>query len=46
MIFLMENQIDVILQQLEKDVQEVGNPNFFTRLFRLSIFESIIRLSL
>lgn len=28
----MENQIDVILRQLEKDVQEVGNPNFFTRL--------------
>lgn len=28
MIFLMENQIDVILRQLEKDVQEVGNPNF------------------
>lgn len=25
----MENQIDVILRQLEKDVQEVGNPNFF-----------------
>ncbi|CDA37815.1 unknown [Clostridium sp. CAG:568] len=33
MIFLMENQIDVILRQLEKDGQEVGNPNFFTRLF-------------
>lgn len=46
MIFLMENQIDVILRQLEKDVQEVGNPNFFTRLFRFSIFESIIRLAL
>ena len=29
MIFLMENQIDVILRQLEKDVQEVGNPNLF-----------------
>ncbi len=29
MIFLMENQIDVILRQLEKDGQEVGNPNFF-----------------
>ena len=27
-IFLMENQIDVILRQLEKDGQEVGNPNF------------------
>ena len=46
MIFLMENQIDVILRQLEKDGQEVGNPNSFTRLFRLSIFESIIRLAL
>ena len=29
MIFLMENQIDVILRQLEKDEQEVGNPNLF-----------------
>lgn len=33
MIFLMENQIDVILRQLEKDGQEVGNPNFFTSFF-------------
>ena len=29
MIFLMENQIDVILRQLEKVGQEVGNPNLF-----------------
>ena len=46
MIFLMENQIEVILRQLEKDGQEFGNPNFFTRLFWLSIFNNVIRLTL
>ena len=41
MIFLMENQIDVILRQLEKDGQEVGNPNFLLGFFG---FPSLIML--